>query len=83
LAVAFLFQLLDWNEAKGSGIHAVTQPGWSWSIIKDMPKVRVTLGTDYLISDHSMGRVPFSNNRIGVDRFGKAGPTCAGIEFVL
>src|SRR5512140_2649290 len=43
LAVAFLFQILNRDEAQRGGIHAIAQAGGRRAILKDMPQVRTCL----------------------------------------
>src|ERR1700730_14929537 len=83
LAVAFFFQLFDWNETQRRRIDAITHAAFvARSVVEDMAKVRLAPAAAYLGAFHSESTIRFFSHVIFVDRFGETGPAAAAVEFV-
>ena len=76
-AVAFLLQVLGWNKAQRSGVHAITQTGRSGTVVEDMSQMRIgELGSDFGARQNKF-EVRMVDDVIRLQRLGEAGPAGA------
>src|SRR5580704_14457865 len=82
-AVAFVFELVDGNEAQGCRIDAVTQsPGIFGAVIKYMTQVARTVARAHLSPVHSMTVVRQFLDVFGLHGLCETWPATVAIKFV-
>src|SRR6185312_8192244 len=83
LAIAFLFQFGEWNEAQRCRVDAIAQPAaLARTVIEQMTQMAVAvLGAD-LGADHAVAGVVFFDHVGSLDRFAETRPAAVALEFV-
>lgn len=79
----FFFEIFDGDKTEGRGVHAIAKAGRRGPVGKHVAEVRLAFGGADFRAGHAQAAVMFFLNGSRIERFGKAGPTGAGFEFVF
>ena len=82
LTQTFLLEFFEWNKSHCRRVHAVTQSCWRWTIIKNVPEVRIGVHGSHLCSLHSVSLVRARFYVFRLERLAEAGPAAIRIELV-
>src|SRR5438270_4409714 len=83
MAVTFFFQLFDGNEAKRSGVDAITHPALiSWAVVEEMAEMRIAVAAADFGAFHSERAVRFFGDVALRDRLGETGPAAPAVELI-
>src|SRR6516164_3418259 len=83
LAVAFVLQVVERNEAQGSRVDTIPQPARvPRSVVEDMTQVAVSMGRAYLCAGHAVAGILSLLNILGFQGFCETRPPATALELI-